>query len=414
MARGRIGAVLMLLAAVQLVALALAATAHAGQSPAQRVVGQQDTAAQQDTAGQDATTEALEQEKLRAEIRKIEQEIAQSGGLLGQVLRVGPLATAIAALVTAGIAYERHVSDQRARAHEQQRLQQEQRQQEERQHEADRRQREADRRQREADSLRRFDETFAQTLARLGSESVAERVSGAASLLAVLKPRYQELVDDVLAVIVANLKLDQPDVVADLLRTAFERAMRLYTCDREQTPPAPTLDLARTKLTRVDLEGIDLNGIVLDVAFADLSRANLTGLQLAGLRGYDVDLREARLSRSNLQEARLNAAKADRAQFHAARLVSATFKPGKDGPASLRGAQFQQAQMQSGHFTGADLTGARFEQANVADTYFLDATFDETALRSLLRTANGSWRDAHFDEDVRARLEALDDEEAPT
>lgn len=360
--------------------------------------------AQDNPASSEATTATLQQDKLRAEIRQIEQETAQASGPTALLLRVGPLATAIAALVTAGVAVNRHTTEQRARRDEERRMREEQRREDEKERAAQRRQREADRLQQEAASVRRFDEAFARTVAQLGSDSQAARASGAASLLAFLKPRHAEMVDDVLAIIVASLKLEQPDVVSDLLRTAFERAVPLFLAAHGKGHAA-TLDLARTTLARVDLEGADLTGISLDVAFADLSRANLTGLDLRSLRGYGVRLEEARLSRSNLQEARLNAAVADGAQFHDARLVSATFNDG----ASLRGAQFQQALLQSAHFRDADLRGARFEQANVKDAYFLNATLDGTARRSLLRTREQSWREAHLDPAVRTALETMSD-----
>lgn len=334
------------------------------------------------------TTQRLQQRKLLAEIRQLEQQIEQNRGLPAVLLRFGPLATAVAAVVTAGVGVNKYLAEERNRRNEEQR------------------QREADRRQREAESLRRFDEAFAQSLGHLGSESERERAAGAASLNVFLKPRYRELAGDILPVLVANLKLEQPAVVRDLLRGGFERALRLYTEERSEDW-IPELDLTHTDIQRVNLEGVNLEGMTLDVAFADLRRANLTGLDLRGLLGYGVDLREARLSRANLQEARLNAASADGALFHEARLVSATFEQ----EASLVGAEFHQALLQSSHFEGADLTGAQFQQANVNDAFFSGATFDEPALRTLLRTRDGSWRQAHLDKEAQASLEALAAEE---
>lgn len=309
--------------------------------------------------------EELGAEKLREEIRTLRIEHQANQGVSGAVTRFGPLATMFGALVGAVIAIGQAF-----------------------------RQRKLDRDQREQDSLRRFDEQFTATIANLGSDEEALRVSSAASLATFLKPRYSEFVDEVYEVVVANLKVaDHSDLVIRQLVRIFEEAIRI----RLSRGDTLDLDLARARLPRVDLSELDLAEA--DVARANLGRANLTGASLWRARGYGVDLTGARLSstqdrQTNLQEVRFREAIGPSAHFHGARLVSARLEE-----ANLSGAEFQQAELQAAHFDGATLTGALFHEANVADTYFTGATLDDRALRSLSRTAERSWMKAHFDRD---------------
>lgn len=267
-----------------------------------------------------------------------------------------------------------------------------------RQMELDRRQRELDREQREIENQRGVDQKFTSIVADLGSASEAIQASAAVSIVTFLKPEYKVLHDQVFAILLANLKIKHREAVNQLIVTAFEKALRGKFDRAKEGADKLELDLSRANLTQSDLSGLDLTNA--DLGFAQLRLANLTGTILFRARGYEANLEKARLSRANLNEARLQKARLNDAYLHECNLVATDMKE-----AELRGAQFQQAKMQAAHLEGADITGAKFEQANVSDTYFIGVKADAQALRSLVKACN--WQKAHFDEEVRVKLEEM-------
>lgn len=259
-------------------------------------------------------------------------------------------------------------------------------------------QQEADRRQRENDSLRRLDEKFTSIVTNLGSESPAIQASAAVSIISFLKPEYKAFHDQVFMVLLANLKLQYSDALNKVLIEGFEKAIRIRLQSIQEKDEQFELDLSGSNLHRVDLSGLDLSQT--DLGFAKLQGANLTNANLRRVRGWRVNLENARLSRANLEEARFRKAQFRGTQFHEARLVSADLKE-----TDLTKAQFYRAEMQSAHLEKANLNGAKFEQADLNDAFFYGASLNAETLKSILKALN--WQKAHFDDDVRAKLEEL-------
>ena len=73
--------------------------------------------------------------------------------------------------------------------------------------------------------------------------------------------------------------------------------------------------------------------------------------------------------------------------------------------ANLNGAEFYEAKLQAARLDEANLTGARFERADLNDTYFLGAKLPDDTLKSIRKAFH--WEKAHFDEETKARLDAL-------
>ena len=303
--------------------------------------------------------EELERAKLAAETRGVEAKTARDGSVSASLLQWAPFATAVVALIGVGVTLRGQL------------------------------------RERRTERRRRHDEELARTVQNLGSDTARMRLNAGAALSAFLGPNSPEFHADLLAVIIANLKIETDSSVADVLVRDLETALR--QCLRDSRPTE--LDLSRAPwLVRLDLHDVDLSGIPVDIAFANLTRANLTDLSAPRtVRGWGAILDHARLSRANLHEARLNQISGVGAVFHRSRLVSATFKR-----ADLRQARFQQADLQGAQFTGATLTGAVFTDADIADARFYDArtgyaaVLDDGALRSLAHTRNRSWERAWF------------------
>jgi len=258
--------------------------------------------------------------------------------------------------------------------------------------------RQKDREQRELESRRHSDEIFNSIITNISSDNLSLQMSSAVSLFTFLKSEYYTFHEQVYLILVANLKLKLDPQVNDLLIKVFEKALRTRLSASQRTNQPLNWELSHTNLYRIDLSGLDLEGI--DIGFANLRRANLKDANLFRIRGIEANLENARFSRSNLGEARLVKANLSGAQLNAANLVAANLKEAK-----LSEAQFYQAKMQGAHLEDAILTGARFEQANLNDTFFAGATFDQKALRSILKAVN--WEKAHFDENVAAKLKEM-------
>jgi uncharacterized protein YjbI with pentapeptide repeats len=313
----------------------------------------------------------LEKEKLRQEIVKLQLE---NQGLKStwNIISAGvPLITALLAVVGLFVTIWKQIN-----------------------------QRNLDRQQREDESMRRLDERFASIVKDLCSENRAIQASAAVSILTFLKNEYKVFHDQVFMILLANLKVQHHDSIQKLLVKGFEKALQLqleYDTGNKKNKEID-LDLSRAQLNHIDLSKVNLIGI--DVAFSELRNSNFTESNLKRARGIKANLKGARLSRAILNEARFRQAGFCNAQFHESNLVSADFRE-----TDLRNAQFQGAEMQSAHFDKAQLQGAKFENANISDAYFVGAVLDKQTIKSIFHTKN--WENAHFDEGVRAALEAM-------
>jgi uncharacterized protein YjbI with pentapeptide repeats len=327
------------------------------------------------------TTAELQRQKLQQEVRKLEHENANQRGLRGFVAAYGSLAglvAGVAALFGVLVTYRSQKRD------------------ESRQRELDRAQRESERVQRNDEGRRRLDERFSAVLADLGADSDAIQAAAVVSLLTFLRPGREEYRHQVRLVTLANLKVDHSAAVVTLLIRVLEAALRT-----PEPLDAVERDLSHATLRRIDLSHLDLGEA--DVSFAQMKGADLTDAILTRARGYRVQLQGARLcgSEADLREVRFGGeADLSDANFRNANLRAAHLED-----AILTRAQFQQCRLQSAHLDRTDLRGARFEQANVNDTYFLNATLDEVALKSISRANN--WQKAHLSPEDQERLAAL-------
>jgi hypothetical protein len=323
---------------------------------------------------------ALETEKLREEVRQLRIANDDAHSARGTLISLAPFLTATVAILGLFATLWKQIDERGRQARE------------------DRAQRAKERIEDERDERRRLDEKFTSIVASLGAESESLQASAAVALLTFLKPGYEEFVDQVFRVALVNTKLAHSKSVGRLLVDVLEQALRAKLA--QQAEPFE-LDLTRAQLQRIDLSNVDLTRHEVDIAFARLENANFTSATFPkGARGYGVSLEGARLSRGTFLEARLQKAKAARSQWHGATLVSADLKG-----ADLRKAQFEQARLQGAHFDGAALEEAGFEQATVSDTFFTGARFSESSLLSLTKAKR--WRDAHFDVEIRKRLDEL-------
>jgi hypothetical protein len=320
----------------------------------------------------------LERQKLAAEVRSIEASTAATAGGSSWLIRLAPFLTVLVASGTLLVTVARDRSAARAA-----RLQ-------EKATEA-------------SEARKRHDEAIATTVQNMGAGSARLRLNASAALAPVLRdPDTPRVAEDLLPVIVANLRAEDDPGVVDVLVNDLGLALRQLAA---HAALPDVLDLSRTKVRRLRISGLSL-GLV-DVAFARVRDCDLTASDdLKRLRGFGADLSGSRFSRSNLHEARLNHSVCYRTQFHDARLVSATFKS-----ADLTGAQFQRARLQGAHFEDAVCLGAAFTDADVADTWFCDsrgdhaAVLDRSALSSLARARN--WRRAHLAPIHRTLLDEL-------
>ncbi len=122
------------------------------------------------------------------------------------------------------------------------------------------------------------------------------------------------------------------------------------------------------------------------------SRTEFTGsVSLSGIDFRDADLEEADFSGLDLHKAR----------FSAAKLIGAKFTRAK-----LQGCDFQHADLTGADFEGADLQGANLLNARILGTNFKNAILHgaKLALFSMDWRLAANWRDAAFDEPVRAHL----------
>ena len=317
-------------------------------------------------------------EKLKYEIEKIKSENALDPILRTITTSVG-LLTAIGAIIGAFLSYNKYLKERRSELE-----------------------------QRKWESDMRLEDQFNSIIENMGSDSDPLKASAVVSLLTFLKPEYKQFHEQAYLILLSSLKNYNSDNINRILVKAFEKALRIniesiqskYAEDPESKEYMIELDLTRMNLYRIDLHGLNLE--YLDVAFSDLRNANLTDCNLKRARGIQANLSGARLSRSNMTEARFNEAAFEDAQFHGTRLISATLKN-----SYLKGAEFQQALLQEAHLEGAHIEDAKFEHANLNNSFFKEVQFKDTDLKSILKSANGSWKKANFDAEVREKLDQL-------
>jgi|CZKG01.1.fsa_nt_gi hypothetical protein len=323
---------------------------------------------------------ALAREKLQAEVDKLHSEIRRSSGFRGFFSTYAALLTALAAIAAVAITLRGQIKEQS------------------RQSDAEQTQRGQAREQRELESKRELAARFSQLLLDLGSPSEPVQAGAVVSLLGFLGREDGGFRHQVRLAVLANLKVGHTPAIARLLIRTFEEAMSTG----EETPFDPIeLDFARAQLFGARLAGLDLGGA--NLAEANLAGADLSETSLRDARGPGVILDDATIQGigASLFNARLPGARCIGTRFKGAELVNAHLEG-----ADLRNARFEGARMQAAHLErNADLRGARFDGANVADTYFRDAIFDDTALKSLKRAQN--WERAHFSPDALVRLRAV-------
>ena len=352
-----------------------------------------------------ADQQGLQNQKLQEEIAKLQLENRKLRGWGDLILSYATLLTPLVAvgglLFTFWKQTKENSQQQTASLLQQERNRQEQ---------------QLSREQRQEETLRRLEEKFTAVVRRLSSASASIQATAAVSIMTFLNPENKDFHLQTFIILLANLKIQRvklkpadpanlvlENLVNDLLVAAFEKAIMTQRQIGNISNPEMEIDLARCFLNRANLSNLDLHDA--DLAFSELRGANLTGSILFRSKGIEANLENARLSRADLGEARFQKAQFSNAQFHEANLVSADLKG-----ANLSNAQFQRAKMQSAHLDRANINGARFEQADLSDTYLREITpqgvpLSATTASSILKAIN--WQGAHFDEAVRAQLDAL-------
>lgn len=360
-----------------------------------------------ETPGPDAPgLEDLEREKLRQEIRKLENENDRTSGVLGWMLAFAPFVTVLVAVGSLAGTLHRQSRD----AAEARRLSEE----EARRWRADfLAKQEAEAEARREEEYRRFDEQLTRVATSISSDNLRLQLNGAATLGLFIKDRYPELHCDLLNIVTANLKRTPgrtvDPAVADQLCVQLAKLLRFLFADGRPVDPSvgDRIDLTHMRLYGLDLHGLHLpEDVHLDLAFSEVRRGNLKDATIIRARGGRAVLDHTHFTDTVMREARFNGARAvdGPVAFHGTTLVSATFED-----AVLPAAEFEKARMQGARFRRAVLCGARFEEADLADAYFEGAIFDEAALRSIALGAK-RWRNAHFDPPIARELERISSE----
>jgi uncharacterized protein YjbI with pentapeptide repeats len=179
-----------------------------------------------------------------------------------------------------------------------------------------------------------------------------------------------------------------------MLLPVLENALRQIAAQ----PGAHKLKLARLRTSGINLTRLQLQRS--DLAFAKTRQSSLAAADLSHSNGYRLCLADSILNQAILREVRWHCVDGRRAKFKWATLTSAELRR-----RDFRGADFFQARLQSAHFDRADLRGARFDRATLTDAFFPSATFDEAALRSVLRANN--YKRAVYDVATSERLREL-------
>ncbi len=361
--------------------------------PASMDIGVSAENAVPDPTQQRADRQALDEEKLRQEIRKLELENQKLGGWRDFVSSNAGFITAIVAVLGVIITIWKQMDENKSRRKQFEVA----RQQDLERHERERKQRlEAIAEERK----RRMEANLASVVEKLGSPDPQVQDSAALSILSFLRPEFEA---QVFLILLSTFRLPQSDRAHGILISGFEKLVRNLVGKRaaalqDDQAEMPDWNFSRTNLKRVNLSKLGLQET--DWAFADLRSSNLSGANLFRAKGWKVNFENARLSGAVLQEARLMKAKLRNAHLHGAVLISANLKK-----ADLRGARLQRARLQSAHLDKAVLLGAGFHDANLNDTFFLGAKFDDASLQSILKARH--WERAHFDATVKEKLNGL-------
>lgn len=362
---------------------------------------------------------ALEEEKLREEIRALWRESDEKWWARPETIPIGAALVGLVSVLLTFWHQTRELGRQRNA---------DRRQASERDREFGHQQ-EAERQEQAAERRRRYDELFATVSANLASREEALRLAAAASIEAAFLPdepseegregaTYRSQVF-VLLVGVLSLEREEERLSDRVLARVLAKGLpsQLPSGRERLGDPRPgtlTLDgvfLQGTDLTELDLRGVsfedaDLRGVRLNGATltgcnfrgADLQRAEATG---RGTTFGNALLMDADLEEANFAEARMRGVR-----FDGAGLVSAAFHD-----ADLSHANFTNASLQDAHLDRARLTGAVFDQADLANTHFGGARFDEDGeyddrvLESIVRASR--WCQANWDPPVLSRLKEL-------
>lgn len=245
---------------------------------------------------------------------------------------------------------------------------------------------------------RQFDEKFSKIVEYLGTDSNTD--AGVVMLMNFLKPKYIDINNQVLTLILSHLQGNKHTKdVKRLLIQGLEKSLRIELSKGELLD----MDFSNAYLARANLADLSLKGA--DVHCAVLRYANLSKSNLFRASGEELDLDKAILSDCNLEEVRFRYVTLRKAIFHKARMVSAKIKD-----SDARGAQFQQALLQGAHFENSKLEGAQFQGANLCDAYFYGATIDDASLRTIARNNENLRRNVHFDTETKERLKKLEKE----
>lgn len=259
-----------------------------------------------------------------------------------------------------------------------------------------RRERAADRDERERDSVRRLDGDFTTAVSRLGESSESHRVSAAAALTTFVKHRNTAYLPQVAAIVAANLRIPQTDVVRELLMRCLVLALRSEDADNT----IEELNLVSANLTSLDLSNVTLRGASVDLSHSKLANARFDDADLWKVVARSISAEGASFKGANLGQAILDRMSAPRSNFSGSRLASASLRW-----ADLRNARFRGCSMQSAHLDNADLRGATFLGSNIADAYFFGAVLDDGVLESIGKSSHYS--KAHFDDHIWAQLRTL-------
>jgi uncharacterized protein YjbI with pentapeptide repeats len=319
----------------------------------------------------------LERQKLEAEIAKLRRDadkIDHEEGLVGDVVDLAPLITALVALGGLIATFWKQISENS-------------------------RQRQLDREEKARGREQRFDEQFQQMAENLSSANGEVRAAAAASIEIFMRPEYEAFHRRLFLLLLGALRFPRGDIGDKLLVRTFQAVAPEQIAAMRKNGSQAAIDLSNCHLDYLRLSGVDLTGV--DMAFASLHGADLSRSRLWRARGREVDLSGARLSECDLGEARLVEAKLVKANLSKADLVSAKLQRVDATGASFRGARLQEVQLD-----GAVLRGALFEGANLNNAFFRGASFDEGSLQSVAHGAI-DWREANWDPEVLAALEAI-------
>jgi uncharacterized protein YjbI with pentapeptide repeats len=365
---------------------------------------------------------ALEEQKLREEIRALWTESDETWWERPETV---PTAAALVALLSVLLTFW-HQTRESARQRNADRAQARERAQ------AFDHQQAADRQEQAAERRRRYDELFVTVSANLAASQEALRLAAASSIEAAF------LADDaaeegregatyrtqVFGLLVGVLSLERSDEEERLSDRVLARVLvkglpsQLPSSPGQVEEPRPgELSLDGVFLQRTDLSRLDLRGVTFEDADLERAKLNEANLTSCNLRGANLDWveatgRQTRFGNALLMDADIEGGKLAEARmrgtrFDGARLVSAVLDD-----ADLSNANFTNASLQDAHLDRSILVGAVFDEADLASAYFRGAIFTSPdggygapVLESILRA--NRWREAHWDPQVRAKLEEL-------